>query len=86
VSHRSGQGSIGKASFELNWNEQFRLSLDPDTARRMHDKTLPQHTFKSAHFCSMCEPKYCRMKITEDIREMAEEGNINLVEIEQLTG
>ncbi|MCR9295138.1 MAG: phosphomethylpyrimidine synthase ThiC [bacterium] len=72
--------ALSKARFEFDWNEQFRLALDPDTARRYHDETLPQDTFKSAHFCSMCGPKYCSMKITEDIRKMAAEQN--LVEIE----
>jgi len=73
--HRPGarkrDDALSKARFEFDWNEQFRLSLDPETARRMHDETLPQDTFKSAHFCSMCGPKYCSMKITEEIREMA---------------
>lgn len=72
--------ALSKARFEFNWNEQFRLALDPETARSYHDETLPQDTFKSAHFCSMCGPKYCSMKITEDIRKMAAEGN--LVELE----
>ncbi len=63
--------ALSKARFEFDWNEQFRLSLDPETAQRYHDETLPQDTFKSAHFCSMCGPKYCSMKITEEIREMA---------------
>ena len=63
--------ALSKARFEFDWNEQFRLSLDPDTAKAYHDETLPQDTFKSAHFCSMCGPKYCSMKITEDIRKMA---------------
>ena len=62
--------ALSKARFEFDWNEQFRLSLDPETARRMHDETLPQDTFKSAHFCSMCGPKFCSMKITEEIRQM----------------
>jgi phosphomethylpyrimidine synthase len=67
--------ALSKARFEFDWNEQFRLSLDPETAQRYHDETLPQDTFKSAHFCSMCGPKYCSMKITEDIRKIAaEEG------------
>ncbi len=67
--------ALSKARFEFDWNEQFRLSLDPETAQAYHDETLPQDTFKSAHFCSMCGPKYCSMKITEDIRKMAaEEG------------
>jgi phosphomethylpyrimidine synthase len=65
--------ALSKARFEFDWNEQFRLSLDPETARRYHDETLPQDTFKSAHFCSMCGPKYCSMKITEEIRQMAKE-------------
>jgi phosphomethylpyrimidine synthase len=63
--------ALSKARFAFDWNEQFRLSLDPETARAYHDETLPQETFKSAHFCSMCGPKYCSMKITEDIRKMA---------------
>ncbi|MFK7736575.1 MAG: phosphomethylpyrimidine synthase ThiC [Pirellulaceae bacterium] len=63
--------ALSKARFEFDWKEQFRLSLDPETAQRYHDETLPQDTFKSAHFCSMCGPKYCSMKITEDIRKMA---------------
>jgi phosphomethylpyrimidine synthase len=66
--------ALSRARFAFDWNEQFRLSLDPETARRMHDETLPQDVFKSAHFCSMCGPKYCSMKITEDIRAMAKEG------------
>lgn len=65
--------ALSKARFEFDWEEQFRLSLDPETARSFHDETLPQDTFKSAHFCSMCGPKYCSMKITEDIRKMAQE-------------
>lgn len=64
--------ALSKARFEFDWNEQFRLSLDPETARSFHDQTLPQDTFKSAHFCSMCGPKYCSMKITEEIRQMAD--------------
>lgn len=68
--------ALSKARFEFDWNEQFRLSLDPETAQRYHDETLPQDTFKSAHFCSMCGPKYCSMKITEDIRQMAKEKQL----------
>ncbi|MEZ6096288.1 MAG: phosphomethylpyrimidine synthase ThiC [Pirellulaceae bacterium] len=63
--------ALSKARFEFDWKEQFRLSLDPETAQRYHDETLPQETFKSAHFCSMCGPKYCSMRITEDIRKLA---------------
>jgi len=68
--------ALSKARFAFDWNEQFRLSLDPDTARAYHDETLPQDTFKSAHFCSMCGPKYCSMRITEDIRKMAEQQQL----------
>ena len=78
--HRKGaqdrDDALSRARFAFDWNEQFRLSLDPETARAYHDETLPQDTFKSAHFCSMCGPKYCSMKITEDIRKMAEEGEL----------
>ena len=68
--------ALSRARFAFDWNEQFRLSLDPETAQAYHDETLPQETFKSAHFCSMCGPKYCSMKITEDIRKMAADGNL----------
>ncbi len=74
--HRPGardrDDALSRARFGFDWNEQFRLSLDPETARRYHDETLPQDTFKSAHFCSMCGPKYCSMKITEEIRELTQ--------------
>jgi phosphomethylpyrimidine synthase len=76
---QSRDDALSKARFEFDWKEQFRLSLDPETAQRYHDETLPQDTFKSAHFCSMCGPKYCSMKITEDIRKMASQDQ--LVEI-----
>jgi phosphomethylpyrimidine synthase len=80
--HRKGardrDDALSRARFAFDWNEQFRLSLDPETARRMHDETLPQDVFKSAHFCSMCGPKYCSMKITEDIRAMAAEKPLEL--------
>ncbi|MCA9172963.1 MAG: phosphomethylpyrimidine synthase ThiC [Planctomycetales bacterium] len=76
--HRPGcqerDDALSRARFAFDWKEQFRLSLDPETAQRYHDETLPQDTFKSAHFCSMCGPKYCSMRITEDIRKMAAEG------------
>ncbi|MBT6849130.1 MAG: thiamine biosynthesis protein ThiC, partial [Planctomycetaceae bacterium] len=79
--------ALSKARFEFDWNEQFRLSLDPETARRMHDETLPQDSFKSAQFCSMCGPKYCSMKITDDIRKMdlSPAGIQPLVQLEQET-
>jgi phosphomethylpyrimidine synthase len=74
--------ALSKARFEFDWNEQFRLALDPETARAYHDETLPQDTFKSAHFCSMCGPKYCSMKITQDIRNMAAEGDLMQLAVE----
>src|SRR6185437_7301748 len=80
--HRPGardrDDALSRARFAFDWNEQFRLALDPETARRMHDETLPQDTFKSAHFCSMCGPKFCSMKITEDIRRMSDGGVVEL--------
>ena len=75
---RDRDDALSKARFEFDWNRQFELSLDPDTARSYHDETLPQDTFKSAHFCSMCGPKYCSMKITEEIRAMAAESPLEL--------
>jgi phosphomethylpyrimidine synthase len=73
--------ALSKARFQFDWNEQFRLSLDPETARAYHDETLPQDTFKSAHFCSMCGPKYCSMKITEDIKKMAQQGELVQIDV-----
>lgn len=70
---RQRDDELSKARFEFDWNRQFELSLDPDTARSMHDETLPQEVFKSAKFCSMCGPKFCSMRVTQDIRKMAEE-------------
>jgi phosphomethylpyrimidine synthase len=69
---RKRDDELSKARFEFDWNRQFELSLDPDTARSMHDETLPDEVFKSAKFCSMCGPKFCSMRITQDIRKMAE--------------
>jgi phosphomethylpyrimidine synthase len=69
---RQRDDELSKARFEFDWNRQFELSLDPDTARAMHDETLPQEVFKSAKFCSMCGPKFCSMRITQDIRKLAE--------------
>jgi phosphomethylpyrimidine synthase len=74
---RKRDDELSKARFEFDWNRQFELSLDPDTARAMHDETLPQEVFKSAKFCSMCGPKFCSMRITQDIRKMAAETPAN---------
>src|SRR5216110_531067 len=67
---RKRDDELSKARFEFDWNRQFELSLDPETARSMHDETLPQEVFKSAKFCSMCGPKFCSMRVTQDIRKM----------------
>ena len=63
--------ALSRARFEFRWNDQFNLSLDPDTARDYHDETLPKEAHKVAHFCSMCGPKFCSMKITQDVRDYA---------------
>ncbi len=68
--------AISKARFEFRWEDQFNLSLDPETAREFHDETLPMEGAKSAHFCSMCGPHFCSMKITEDVRKFAAEHGI----------
>lgn len=64
---RNQDDALSKARFEFRWRDQFALSLDPETAQRMHDETLPQDSFKDAQFCSMCGPKFCSMKITQEI-------------------
>ncbi|MEA3189399.1 MAG: phosphomethylpyrimidine synthase [Chthoniobacter sp.] len=69
--------ALSKARFEFRWEDQFNLSLDPETAREYHDETLPQEGAKSAHFCSMCGPHFCSMKITEDVRKYAAEQGIS---------
>src|SRR5438477_4141255 len=63
--------ALSRARFEFRWNDQFNLSLDPETARDYHDETLPKEAHKVAHFCSMCGPKFCSMKITQDVRDYA---------------
>ena len=69
--------ALSKARFEFRWEDQFNLSLDPVTAREFHDETLPQEGAKSAHFCSMCGPHFCSMKITEDVRKYAAERGLS---------
>ena len=68
---RMWDDAMSKARFEFRWEDQFNLALDPDTAREFHDETLPAEGAKSAHFCSMCGPHFCSMKITEDVRQYA---------------
>jgi len=69
--------ALSKARFEFRWEDQFNLALDPETAREFHDETLPQEGAKSAHFCSMCGPHFCSMKITEDVRKYAAEQGLS---------
>ncbi|MGE0347868.1 phosphomethylpyrimidine synthase ThiC [Hydrogenophaga sp.] len=71
---RARDDAMSKARFEFRWHDQFNLGLDPDTARDFHDETLPKDSSKEAHFCSMCGPKFCSMKITQDVRDFAEQG------------
>ncbi|WP_288424470.1 phosphomethylpyrimidine synthase ThiC [uncultured Spirosoma sp.] len=68
--------ALSKARFEFRWDDQFNLSLDPDTARAFHDETLPAEGAKIAHFCSMCGPNFCSMKITQDVRDYAEQQGL----------
>ena len=63
--------ALSRARFDFRWEDQFNLGLDPDTAREYHDETLPKEAHKVAHFCSMCGPKFCSMKITQDVRDYA---------------
>ena len=72
--------AISKARFEFRWEDQFNLGLDPTTARAFHDETLPQEGAKKAHFCSMCGPHFCSMKITEDVRRYAAQQKLSLEE------
>lgn len=74
---RARDEAISKARFEFRWHDQFNLSLDPDTARDFHDETLPKDSSKEAHFCSMCGPKFCSMKITQEVRDYASEHGIS---------
>ncbi|MCB1483346.1 MAG: phosphomethylpyrimidine synthase ThiC, partial [Hyphomicrobiaceae bacterium] len=72
--------AVSRARFEFRWEDQFNLSLDPDTARQFHDETLPKEAHKVAHFCSMCGPKFCSMKITQDVRDYAARQNARVGE------
>lgn len=75
--------ALSKARFEFRWDDQFNLGLDPDKAKEFHDETLPQDGAKQAHFCSMCGPHFCSMKITQDVRDYA--ANLNISEQEAIT-
>ena len=69
--------ALSKARFEFRWDDQFNLGLDPEKAKEFHDETLPKDAHKSAHFCSMCGPKFCSMKITQDVRDYAAEHGVD---------
>jgi len=77
---RARDDAMSKARFEFRWIDQFNLGLDPDTARDFHDETLPKDSSKEAHFCSMCGPKFCSMKITQDVRDYAEKQGLSEAE------
>jgi phosphomethylpyrimidine synthase len=72
---RAWDDALSRARFEFRWEDQFNLGLDPETAREYHDESLPKEAFKTAHFCSMCGPKFCSMKISQDIRDAALKQN-----------
>jgi phosphomethylpyrimidine synthase len=74
---REWDDALSKARFEFRWEDQFNLSLDPDTARAFHDETLPAEGAKKAHFCSMCGPKFCAMKITQEVRDFATQKKLD---------
>lgn len=76
--------ALSKARFEFRWEDQFNLGLDPDTARSYHDETLPKESAKVAHFCSMCGPKFCSMKITQDVRDYAASLGENVAGAEEI--
>ena len=75
---------LSQARFEFRWEDQFNLSLDPDTARAFHDETLPQEGAKVAHFCSMCGPNFCSMKITQDVRDYAAQLGVDESDVIQV--
>jgi phosphomethylpyrimidine synthase len=79
--HRSGardrDDELSKARYAFDWNKQFELSLDPDRARQYHDETLPADIYKQAEFCSMCGPKFCSMKISQEVRDYAKNLDLN---------
>ena len=88
--HRPGvrerDDALSRARYAFDWNKQFELSLDPETARSMHDETLPQEGYKEAHFCSMCGPKFCSMNMSQVVdRYNQERAGEHLVNLGQLT-
>ena len=85
ISARMWDDALSRARFEFRWEDQFNLGLDPETARQYHDETLPKEAMKTAHFCSMCGPKFCSMKISQDIREAAAKQNDVAAGMEQMS-
>ena len=83
---RAWDDALSRARFEFRWEDQFNLGLDPDTARQFHDETLPKEAMKTAHFCSMCGPKFCSMKISHEIRNSASPQSANLNPIDAEIG
>jgi phosphomethylpyrimidine synthase len=81
---RDWDDALSRARFEFRWEDQFNLGLDPETARKYHDETLPKEAMKTAHFCSMCGPKFCSMKISQDIRDAAAAQNDVATGMEQM--
>ncbi len=73
---REWDDALSRARFEFRWEDQFNLSLDPETARAFHDETLPAEGAKVAHFCSMCGPKFCSMEITQQVRDYAKQKGL----------
>ncbi|CAN8141312.1 hypothetical protein THIOSC13_530010 [uncultured Thiomicrorhabdus sp.] len=80
--------ALSKARFEFRWIDQFNLGLDPERAREYHDETIPQESGKVAHFCSMCGPKFCSMKISQEVRDYAAEqeaaGQITEISLDEI--
>ena len=76
--------AMSKARFEFRWYDQFNIGLDPETAKAYHDETLPQESGKVAHFCSMCGPKFCSMKISQEVRDYAADLDKNAIKIQLL--
>jgi phosphomethylpyrimidine synthase len=81
---RAWDDALSRARFEFRWEDQFNLGLDPETAREYHDETMPKEAHKTAHFCSMCGPKFCSMKISQDIRDAAKGQNDVAVGLEEM--
>ena len=82
IRDRIRDNALSKARFEFRWEDQFNLALDPDTARSFHDETLPKQAAKTAHFCSMCGPKFCSMKISQDIKGLDNDAIDKIQEIQ----